>query len=108
MGKWINSQFALEKHGQKCRGTIGRNSVKKKPLHSWWRDHNQDADHWANLGAEGQKKIFVDKGCDKERWKAVKGFWDGSSKNNGRTVAESLSKALSRTNGSQSAKSRHL
>ena len=43
-----------------------------------------EADHLANLGAEGQK-IIVDKGNNTERWKAVKGVWDGSSKNNGKS-----------------------
>ena len=44
-----------------------------------------EADHLANLGAEGQRKIIVDKGNNTERWKAVKGVWDGSSKNNGKS-----------------------
>ena len=30
------------------------------------------------------RKIIVDKGNDTERWKAVKGVWHGSSKNNGK------------------------
>ena len=28
-----------------------------------FREHDQDADHWANLGAEGQRKIVVDSEC---------------------------------------------
>ena len=39
----------------------------------------------ANVGAEGRRKINVYKGNNSERWKAVKGFWDGSSKNNGKS-----------------------
>ena len=42
-------------------------------------------DHWANLGAEGERKFVVHKGNNNESWKAVKGFLDGSSKNNGRS-----------------------
>ena len=42
-------------------------------------------EHWANLGAEGQMKIFVDRGNNAETWKVVKSFWDGSSENNGRS-----------------------
>ena len=51
-----------------------------------FREHNQEADHWANLGADGQRKIGVDKGNDTERWKAVQGFWDGTSRVNKRSV----------------------
>ena len=39
-----------------------------------FREHNQEADHWANVGGE---KTVVDKGNNTERWKAVQGFWDG-------------------------------
>ena len=37
------------------------------------------------LGAEGQRKIIVDTGSNTGRWKAVQGFWDGSSKVNRRS-----------------------
>ena len=56
---------------QKYRGRIGQ---VEKTLHSWWkekiaspiskiddvvkhifREHNQEADHWVNIGAKGQK-----------------------------------------------------
>ena len=50
-----------------------------------FREHNQEADQWANLGAEEQRTTAVDKGSNTERWKAVQGFWDGSSTNNGRS-----------------------
>ena len=50
-----------------------------------FREHNQEADHWATLGADRQRKTIVDKSNNTERWKAVTGFWDGSSKNNGRS-----------------------
>ena len=42
-----------------------------------FREHNQEAEHLANLGAEGQRKITVEKGNDTEHWKAVCGFWYG-------------------------------
>ena len=48
----------------------------RSTLHSWWekriagpidkfvkhvyREHNQEADHWANIGAQGQRKIVID------------------------------------------------
>ena len=50
-----------------------------------FREHNLEADHMANLGAEGRRKFVADKGNNTERWKAVKGFWDGCFKNNGRS-----------------------
>ena len=78
-GKWISGFCAL---GQKYRQKI---VFIQKTLHSWWkrkvaipishsddyvkhifREHNQEADHWANLCAEGQRKIVVDKGNNNE------------------------------------------
>ena len=50
-----------------------------------FREHNQEADHWANLVAEGQRKVIVDRSNNTESRKAVKGFWDASSKNTGRS-----------------------
>ena len=44
--------------------------------------YNQEADHLANLGADGIKKVTVAKkkrGSD-ERSKTVRGFWDGGKK----------------------------
>ena len=49
------------------------------------REHNQEADHWANLGAEGQRKMIVDGSGNTDTRKAVKGFWNGSSKDNGKS-----------------------
>ena len=49
-----------------------------------FREHYQEADHWADWSAEGQRQIISDQGNDTEQWKAVRGFWDGSSKVNGR------------------------
>ena len=50
-----------------------------------FREHNQEADHRANLGAEGQRKIVVDRDNNNEKWKAVQDFWDGRSKCDGRS-----------------------
>ena len=47
-----------------------------------FREHNE-ADHWANVGAEGQRKDVVDGKSNGDTWKAVKGFCDGSCKVNG-------------------------
>ena len=37
-----------------------------------------EADHLANLGADGMQKITIEKGGNNQRWKAVREFWDGS------------------------------
>ena len=74
--KWINGKAKIGHTG--------------KTLHSWWRrkvaypvgriddyvkhilrEHNLEADHLANLGADGQRKITVEKGDNTENWKAV-------------------------------------
>ena len=49
-----------------------------------FREHNE-ADHWANVGAEGQRKVVVDRKSNADTWKAVKGFWDGSCKDDGKS-----------------------
>ena len=36
------------------------------------REHNRDADHLANQGAEGQRQITVAKGDSTENWMAVR------------------------------------
>ena len=85
--------------GQKYQEQIG---MIQKTLHQWWkkkianfisniceyvkhifREHNQEADHWANVGPEGQKKAVIDKKSNADTWKAVERFWDGSCKDNG-------------------------
>ena len=50
-----------------------------------FREHNQEADHWTNLGADGQRRFMFDKGSNTEKRKMVRDFWDGSSKINGRS-----------------------
>ena len=39
-----------------------------------FREHHQEADHLANLGAEEQ--VIVEKGDNTEKWKAFGGFWE--------------------------------
>ena len=72
-----------------------------------FREHNQEADHWANVGAGVKKEIVVDKGSKTEKWKAVKGFWDGSCKDNGRRKCGVIVKGVDKENGSRSAKLRY-
>ena len=47
-----------------------------------FQEHNQEVDLLANMVAEGQKKTVIDRCSNSESWKAVKGFWDGSAKDN--------------------------
>ena len=75
--KWINGDFS---QGRKYKKAIGK---VQKTLHSWWkrgvakpisnidsfvkhvyREHNQEADHWANVGARGLRRIVFDKRDD--------------------------------------------
>ena len=64
-----------------------------------YREHNQEADHWANSGAQGQRKIVLDT-CDKcdnsETWKAVKGPWDGRIKKQCKSVCGVVIKGVDR------------
>ena len=50
-----------------------------------YREHNQEADRWANIGAQRRKEIVIDKRDDSTPWKATRGFWDGRFKDNGRS-----------------------
>ena len=87
--EWINGQYSL---AQKHRGRIGQ---VQKTLHPCWkrnianpilkiddfvkhvhREHKQEADHWANIGAQGQRKMVLDRCDNSETWKAVKGYLD--------------------------------
>ena len=87
----------------------------QKILHHWWdkklaspisevdshvehvfREHNREADHRANVGTDGKREITVDKGSNPEKWKAVKGFWDGSCKENGRSGCGVVVKGVDR------------
>ena len=49
------------------------------------REHNQEADHWANIAAQGRRKIVPDRCDNSETWKADKGYWYGSFNDNGKS-----------------------
>ena len=89
-GKWISGHYSL---GQKYLGRTYPYWVK----HIFW-EHTLEADHKANVGDEGQRNIIVDKGTNTERWKAVQGLWDGSSKVNGRSGCEVVIKNVDQDN----------
>ena len=72
-------------YGSKHRGKIGHiqktlhSSLEEKRLHissprlttvrnTFSGEHNQEADHLANMGAKGQRKITVEKGNNFENW----------------------------------------
>ena len=50
-----------------------------------YRAHSQETDHWANIGVQERRKIIIDRRNDSATWKAIRGFWDGSFKDNGRS-----------------------
>ena len=98
ISKWINGDFTV---GGKYQKKVG---ASQRLLHQWWeqnlarpedliesyvshvvREHNKEADHWANVRAGGKKEIVVGKGSHEVKWKTVKGFWDGSCKEDGRS-----------------------
>ena len=119
--QWINGQYSL---GQKYRRIIGQ---VQKTLHSWWgkkfanpiskvdefvkhvfREHNREADHWASVGAERQRKIVIDRCNNSETWKAMKGFWHGSSKDNVKSGCGVVIKGLTGTDWWRSVELRFL
>ena len=98
--------------GQKYRGRIGQVQM---TLHSWWvrknanriskiddfvfhvfREHNQEADLWANSGAERQRRIVMDRCINSETWKAVNGYWDCSFKDDGKSGCGVVIKGVDR------------
>ena len=91
-------------HGEVARGTKYKETIGKiqRILHSWWkrrvaapisdidnfvmhvhREHNQEADHWAIIGAQRKRKIVIDRRGESTVWKAIRGFWVGSFKDSG-------------------------
>ena len=99
--KWNNGEFV---QGTKYEDTIGKI---QRILHSWWkkgvakpisnidsfvnhvyREHNQEAYHWASMGAQGRRKIVIDCRGESTIWKAIRGFCDGSFKDIGRSGVE--------------------
>ena len=57
---------------------------------------NQEADHWANVATEGNRKIVMDSRDATTTWKAIRGFWVGSFKNNGRNECGIVIKGVDR------------
>ena len=73
-----NAAFVVEE-----KGCVSRHPARR--LKHIFREHNQEADHLANLGVDGQRKITVEKWNNTENWKAVRSFWDVSTKTDGRS-----------------------
>ena len=71
-------------HGRKGRSQLPSLRLMITLVKHIFREHNREADHWANFGVEGHWKILVDRSDNTETWKAVNGFRDGSSKDNGK------------------------
>ena len=84
-------------------------------LHSWWkkgvaepisnihsfvnhvyREHHQEADHWTKMGAQGRRKIVIDRREESIVWKATRGFWDGRFKDNDRSGCGPVIKGVDR------------
>ena len=74
----------------------------QKTSHSWWKrsvaqpvriiedcvkhvfkEHNQEADHLANQGAEGKSKKTIEGVKNTETWKVVRGYCDSSEREDG-------------------------
>ena len=85
MEKWINGTCAMGPKDREQMESIQRT------LHALWkrkvaypvgqvddyvrhvlREHNQEADHLANLAPEGQRQITVEKGDSTENWMVVR------------------------------------
>ena len=49
------------------------------------REHKQETDRFADLRAEGKPSATVKTLKNREDWKAVRGYWDGSAKGEGRS-----------------------
>ena len=107
--KWINGEFAQGKKHKEIIGEVQR------ILHSWWkrgtftpisnidnfvkrvyREHNQEADHWADIGAQGRRKIDIFWKNVTTTWKAIRGFWDGSFKDDGKRCCGIVIKGVDR------------
>ena len=48
------------------------------------------------IGAQGRRKIVIDRRNDSATWKAMRGFWDGSFKDNGKSVCGIVVKGVDR------------
>ena len=60
------------------------------------REHNQEADHWADIGAQGRRKNDFFRKDVPTTWKAIRGFWDGSFKDDDRSGCGIVIKRVNR------------
>ena len=63
-----------------------------------YREHNQVADHWSDIGAQGRRKIDFYRKDAPTTWKAIRGFWDGMFKADGRSGCGIVIKGVDRAN----------
>ena len=76
------------------RGFVNR--VYRGFVNRVYREHTQEADHWANIATQGNRKIVIDRRDAATTWKAIRGFWDGSFNENGRSGCGIVIKAVDR------------
>ena len=78
---------AYRKHSFLGGGTTSPPAVEhtEDNLRHNYREHNQETDRVANLRAEGKPSATVKNLKNREDWKAVRGYWDGSAKDEGRS-----------------------
>ena len=79
MEKWINGTCAMgPKSIRRTLRSLRRRNVAypvgqvDDNVRHVLREHNQEADHLANLAPEGQRQITVEKGDSTENWMAVR------------------------------------
>ena len=72
-----------------------------------FREHNE-ADHWANAGAEVQRKVVIDRKSNGDTRKTVKGFWMAVARTMGEVGAVWSSKKSTEKDGSRSAEVQSL
>ena len=120
VGKWINGKNSLghwyqEKlegfrkpctNGGKRRWPTFSKKIDDNVKHIF-REHNE-ADHWANAGAEVQRKVVIDRKSNGDTWKAVKGFWMAVARTMGEVGAVWSSKKSTEKDGSRSAEVQSL
>ena len=63
------------------------------------REHNQEADHWADIGALGRRKIEIYRKQRANNMEAVRGFWDGSFADDGESGCGKVIKKIDRQMG---------
>ena len=78
---WSKSENVALKAEQKNCVSSGPDELLRE---AHFREHNLEADHLANLGTDGQRKITAEAVRNTEVRKAVRGYWDDGNKDNGR------------------------